>query len=200
MKETRERYTKRHKADAEALKETKTQLDATNAALAAAENREGVAIDRLIERTNGKLQLIERCIMAALLGVGVLAAFDYMTSGLKPYLAWKAMLAVGGLLGLYHLIAHTMQKHVYGVSNLLNAMGPWLFERGLKGAELIGRFDVNIEAEFKSGRMARSRGWHRSTRSLINSCRMSDRYLLYIDILGSVFAKGPRPDIQQCLT
>lgn len=155
MKQQRDRYSKRHKADAEALAQAQGQLSDVSAALVAAESRENIAIDRLIARTNGRLQLIERCITAVLLGVGVLAIFDYVTSGLKPYLAWKAILAVGGLLGLYHLIAHTMQKHVYGTSNLLNALGPKLFERALKGAELMGRFDVQTEAEFQNGRMVR---------------------------------------------
>jgi hypothetical protein len=155
MKKARERFNRRHRADVDALKETQGQLSTTTAALAAAEERERGVIDRVIAKTNTKLAAIEYTITAVLLLMGCLAVYDYVTGDLKTYTAWKIVLAIGGLIGLYHLIAHILQKHVFGVSNLLNAIGPWLCERALRLAELSGRFDVAEEAEFANGRMRR---------------------------------------------
>jgi hypothetical protein len=68
---------------------------------------------------------------------------------------WKVVMGVAGLVGLYHLIAHTLQKPVYGVSNLLNGVGRRLFARSLRAAELEDRFDIDKNAKFKAGRMSR---------------------------------------------
>ena len=83
------------------------------------------------------------------------AIVDYATGTLKGYIVWRVVLGLGALMGLYHFIAHAMGTHVYGASNFLNAIGPKIFARMLKGAELAERFDVETEADFKSGRMVR---------------------------------------------
>lgn len=155
IKQQRDRFTKRQRADSEVIAETQGQLSEVSAALAAAESRESAAIDGLVERTNMTLKLIERCILLVLLALGLLAIYDYATGTLKEYVAWRVVLGAAGLMGLYHLIAHTMQKHVYGISNLLHAIGPPVFERMLNTAGLSGRFDVNTQAEFRNGQMVR---------------------------------------------
>ena len=78
-----------------------------------------------------------------------------MTGHLKAYLAWKIVLAIAGLIGLYHLIAHILQKPLFGVSNMLNALGHRLFARALRKAELSERFSTEEDAEFAGGRMKR---------------------------------------------
>ena len=155
MKKSRDRLNKRHKADVEALEKTQTELGATAAALAAAEARERGIIDRLIGRTNNELRAIEYTITVILLAMGGCAIFDYTTGYLKTYTMWKVVMGVAGLVGLYHLIAHTLQKPVYGVSNLLNGVGRRLFARSLRAAELEDRFDIDKNAKFKAGRMSR---------------------------------------------
>ena len=132
-----------------------SELVSKATALAGVEKRERVAIDNLIGRTNNKLRIIEYAITIILLAMGACAIFDYATGYFQTYSAWKFVLAVGGLLGLYHLIAHTLQKPVYGVSNALNGLGRFLFNRSLHNAGLHDRFDVDKEAEFATGRMKR---------------------------------------------
>jgi hypothetical protein len=63
MKKTKERHSKQRRADMDALRKTQTELAATSAALAEAQNRERGAIDRLIDGTNVKL----KCLNSALL-------------------------------------------------------------------------------------------------------------------------------------
>jgi hypothetical protein len=72
-------------------------------------------------------------------------------------MAWSVVLGMAGVIGLYHLIAHILQKPLIGVSNILNGIGRRMFRRLLRGAELTDRFNVDEEVEFKGGRMNRMR-------------------------------------------
>ena len=76
MKKTKERFNKRHRADVDALQQTREELAATAAALASAQERERGTIDRLIARTNMKLAAFEYGITALLLFMGVCAVYD----------------------------------------------------------------------------------------------------------------------------
>jgi hypothetical protein len=91
----------------------------------------------------------------ALLAMGACAIYDWLTGGLKAYFAWKIVLGIAGLIGLYHLIAHILQKPLLGMSNILNGVGRRLFRRSLQLAELSKRVNMDNEVEFVGGRMRR---------------------------------------------
>ena len=68
-----------------------------------------------------------------------------------------AVLAVGGLIGLYHLMAHIRQRPIIGTSNALNWVGKRLFRMFLKRAD-VDSFDIDNEVEFVGGRARRKTG------------------------------------------
>ena len=155
ISETRQKMNKRHKADVTALREAEARADAATAALTEATVREQGRIDRAISRTNARLAIIDRSILIILLLMGILGAYDFLSGGdLKKYLAWKAVLGIAGLLGLYHLIEHSRQRHVLGTSTFLNWLGKRMLRKLIDVADIAG-FDLDKEVEFVGGRARR---------------------------------------------
>jgi hypothetical protein len=76
---------------------------------------------------NRQIDLIARSVAWLLAVAGALAVFDFFTGWLIESRLWKALLACAGLLGLYHLIADTLQTRKLGLRTILN----WLAERRL---------------------------------------------------------------------
>lgn len=151
----RHQANKRHKADQAALKEAEARADAATSALAGIVAKEQDRVTRVIARTNRLLIVIDLTILVILLIMGCIAVYDYVTSGsLKQYFAWKVVLGIAGLFGLYHLIAHIRGNHVLGTSNFLNWLGKHLLGRALARAD-VGAFDINKEIEFVSGQARR---------------------------------------------
>jgi hypothetical protein len=99
--------------------------------------------------------MLEFGVTAVLLAMGMGAIYDWLTGGLEAYFAWKIVLGIGGLIGLYHLVAHILQKPLFGVSNILNGIGRRLFRRSLQLAQLSERVNMENEVEFVGGRMRR---------------------------------------------
>lgn len=155
INQTKERFDRRHKADTDALKRTQAQLDATNAALAAAQDRERGRVDNIIAKTNRTLAAIEYTIMVALILMGVFAAYDFVTGDMKRYILWKIVLGAGGLLGMYHFFAHILQKPLIGVTDLLNWLGRRMFAYSLRKAYIADGIDLDKEAEAVKGRLQR---------------------------------------------
>jgi hypothetical protein len=150
----RQRMNKRHKADQTALREAEARADAAASALAEVQAKERNRVDRVIERTSTRLAIIDYAILAIMLLMGGFGVYDFLTGGtLKQYLAWKVVLGVSGLFGLYHLIAHIRGDHVLGTSNSLNWLGNHLLRRALARADIVG-FDIE-EVQFIGGRVRR---------------------------------------------
>ncbi|MHC6157515.1 hypothetical protein ACVSQB_37830 [Bradyrhizobium elkanii] len=148
----RQRANKRHKADQTALRDAEARADAATSALAEVAAKEQARVDRAITRINRQLTIIDRTILAIMLIMGCIGIYDFITGGgLKQYMAWKAVLGVAGLFGLYHLIAHIRGDHVLGTSNFLNWLGKRLLRRVLAHAD-IESFDTDKEVEFVGGR------------------------------------------------
>lgn len=61
---------------------------------------------------------------------------------------WKVVLAIGGLLGLYHLLSEALGKPKVDVSKLLNILAATMLERKLASAHLdhITIADFHIDA------------------------------------------------------
>jgi hypothetical protein len=140
-----------------ARREAEARADTASTALAAAEAREQNRVNRALNRTNRSLAAIDILILALLLFLGGLAAYDWLTGDLKKYLVWKIVAGAAGLLGLYHLIAHIRGKHILGTSNLLNWLGRRMLSMFLKQADVEG-FDIDKEVEFVGGRAHRRMG------------------------------------------
>jgi hypothetical protein len=75
--------------------------------------------------------------------LGFLAALDFATGWLEGATWWKIIGAAAGLLGLYHLLAHLLQRPLIGVMTALDFIARKLFTWRLKRREMTDRFDLN---------------------------------------------------------
>jgi hypothetical protein len=143
-------FSERRAADKKALSEARkavrerdAALDEVRAALSSDKERERRIISRLIEKTNRDVRWVEVTITGLLLVLGLLAIVDFATGWLKSALWWKIIAAAGGLAGLYHLIAHLLQKPLIGVSTGLDFLARKLFNWRLRRRDLDDRFDLS---------------------------------------------------------
>jgi hypothetical protein len=154
-------FSERHASDKKALSEARkairerdAALDEIRAALMADQERERRIIDRLIEKTNRDVRWVEVTVTGLLLVLGLLAIIDFATGWLKSALWWKIIAAAGGLAGLYHLIAHLLQKPLIGVLTGLDFLARKLFSWRLRYRDLDDRFDLS-QVDVARGRVER---------------------------------------------
>jgi hypothetical protein len=152
-------YSEQHEKDKKALRETRKTLRAAEEKLRelqtqreADKRREDRAVERAIDTTNRQLRLLEFCVTAVLLGLGIVAVVAFMTGWFSNSRWWKIVTAAAGLAGLYHLIAHLLQKPIFGLSGILNHLGRRLLIRRLTKLNLHDRLDL-AQLEIKGGRI-----------------------------------------------
>jgi hypothetical protein len=129
----------------ESLRELRALRDADN-------QRQVRAIKRVIDRTNRQLRFVEVGVTGILLALGVLAIIDFAIGWPGGKWWWKIVTAVAGLAGLYHLIAHLIQKPILGLSGILNRVGKRLVIRRLQGLGLEDRPEV-AQLEYSGGQI-----------------------------------------------
>ncbi len=113
------RHAEDKKAIAQAQKTISTMQESLNelqAAREANERRDDSVIQDAINLTNRQLWWVELIVTVVLLSLGALAVIDFCTGWLSTALWWKIVTAAAGLAGMYHLIAHLLQKPVFGLS------------------------------------------------------------------------------------
>jgi hypothetical protein len=85
--------------------------------------REARVVQRVIDATNRQLRFVDIGVTVILLALGGLAIIDFAIGWPSGKWWWGAVTAVAGLAGLYHLIAHLLQKPIVGLSGILNRVG-----------------------------------------------------------------------------
>ena len=114
--------------------------------------REARAIQRVIVTTNRHLRFVEIGVTGVLLALGGLAIIDFATGWPSGKWWWGVVTAVAGLAGLYHLIAHLLQKPIVGLSGILNRIGKGLVVRRLQRLGLEDRPEA-AQLEYSGGRI-----------------------------------------------
>jgi len=135
-----------------ALHERDVTLDELRAELARDKAREHSMIERLVQKTNRHVRWIEIAITGLLIVLGMLAIVDFATGWLKGSLLWQIVAALAGLAGLYHLIAHLLQKPLVGVSNALDWLARRIFTWRLKRRGLDDRLSFS-QIKIKRGQI-----------------------------------------------
>jgi hypothetical protein len=130
----------------ESLRELRAQRDADK-------QREIRSIQRVLNTTNNQMRFLELGVTVFLLGLGVLAIVEFSTGWLSGSWWWKIITAAAGLAGLYHLIAHLLQKPILGLSSALNRLAKRLVIWRLKKLDLEDRVDL-ARLDVKGGRIS----------------------------------------------
>jgi len=147
-------------AATKALHERDATLDELRAERAEHKVRERRMIERLVQKTNRHVWWVEIAVTGLLIVLGLLAIIDFATGWLKGSLLWQIIAALAGLAGLYHLIAHLLQRPLVGVSNALDWLArrilTWrLRRRDLEDRLSFSQIDIKRgQIEWKAGRDA----------------------------------------------
>jgi hypothetical protein len=126
------------------------ELDEVRRSLARTEARDYNKVDRLIKQTNRRTRRIEVVVTFLLLLLGVLGIVDFFTGWLTESLVWKGILALAGLLGLYHLISHLLQKPIVGLPTVLTLVARAIFLGAIRRRDMEDQFELE-KVEFKDG-------------------------------------------------
>ena len=117
------------------------------------EQRAARAIQRVVDKTNDQLRFVEIGVTVILLALGGLAIVDFSTGWPSGRWWWGVVTAVGGLAGLYHLIAHILGRPIVGFSSILNRVGRILVTQRLRRLDLQSRPQV-AQLEYSGGRIS----------------------------------------------
>jgi hypothetical protein len=120
----------------------------------AQEEREKILVDSLIDQTNITVKWIDRIVLIVLVGLGVVAVMNATFGMFKTAVWWQLMSGIGGLLGLYHFIAHLLQKPLVGVRTVLDLVAHSLFRLRLRLSGMDDRFDL-AQIEIDAGQIRR---------------------------------------------
>ena len=106
---------------AEASAETAAvERDAAVAEINRLKRREREILQRVADSTNVVIRAVDKALVWAFVAVFLLACVNFFTSWLTDSIFWKAILAFGGVLGLYYLISDILGKRKIGATHLLD--------------------------------------------------------------------------------
>jgi hypothetical protein len=125
------------------VREQKAELNELRSERAAEKERQHRNLARLIEKTNRHVRAVELTVTGVLLALGLLAIIDFATGWFTASWWWKFIAAAAGLVGLYHLIAHLLQRPLIGVSTTLDLLARRLLTWRLKRSDLEDRLPLS---------------------------------------------------------
>lgn len=123
------------------LRQVRDQLEADK-------KREVRSIDRAIISINARMERLEVVATGLLLGLALLAIINYWYDWPGGAWWWVLITAAAGLAGLYHLIAHLLQRPILGLSGILTKFAHYLFIRrlarmGLEESAYVQQIETN---------------------------------------------------------